>query len=161
MTSLHKEAGFESYLPMIREFISSDTDAVIEAWQRASHLAHPFLTADFLAQEAHNLRHIYVVHAQTWVAEVENKVVGFIALIETDDVCEVGGLFLDPAYHKRGIGKALMDRAVAKKGPLKVEVFRDNAVGRPFYERYGFEMTGSYHHEPSGQMMVQMRYSPS
>lgn len=150
---------------MIREFISSDTDAVVDAWQRASHLAHPFLTPAFLAQEAHNVRHIYVVHAETWVAEVSGQVVGFIALIASEDVCEdiceVGGLFLDPAFHGQGIGKALMDKAVAEKGPLKVEVFQRNSIGRRFYAAYGFVASGEYFHEASGQMILQMRYSPS
>lgn len=146
---------------MIREFISSDTDAVVDAWQRASHLAHPFLTPAFLAQEAHNVRHIYMVHAETWVAEMAGQVVGFIALIASEDVCEVGGLFLDPAFHGQGIGKALMDKAVAEKGPLKVEVFQRNAVGLRFYAAYGFVASDEYFHEGSGQMTLQMRYSPS
>lgn len=146
---------------MIREFISSDTDAVVDAWQRASNLAHPFLTPAFLAQEAHNVRHIYVVHAETWVAEMAGQVVGFIALIASEDVCEVGGLFLDPAFHGQGIGKALMDKAVAEKGPLKVEVFQRNAIGRRFYAAYGFVASGEYFHEASGQMTLQLRYSPS
>lgn len=146
---------------MIREFISSDTDAIVDAWQRASNLAHPFLTPAFLAQEAHNVRHIYVVHAETWVAEISEQVVGFIALIASEDVCEVGGLFLDPAFHGQGIGKALMDKAVAEKGPLKVEVFQRNAIGRRFYAAYGFVASGEYFHEASGQMTLQLRYSPS
>lgn len=146
---------------MIREFISSDTDAVVDAWQRASHLAHPFLTPAFLAQEAHNVRHIYMVHAETWVAEMAGQVVGFIALIASEDVCEVGGLFLDPAFHGQGIGKALMDKAVAEKGPLKVEVFQRNAIGRRFYAAYGFVASGEYFHEASGQVTLQLSYSPS
>ena len=146
---------------MIREFISSDTDAVVDAWQRASNLAHPFLTPAFLAQEAHNVRHIYMVHAETWVAEMAGQVVGFIALIPSEDICEVGGLFLDPAFHGQGIGKTLMDKAVAEKGPLKVEVFQRNAIGRRFYAAYGFVASGEYFHEASGQMTLQLSYSPS
>ncbi|MBV1886418.1 MAG: GNAT family N-acetyltransferase [Parvibaculaceae bacterium] len=150
---------------MIREFISRDTDAVVDAWQRASHLAHPFLTPAFLAQEAHNVRHIYVVHAETWVAEVSGQVVGFVALVPTEDagedVWEVGGLFLDPAFHGQGIGKALMDKAVADKGPLKVEVFQRNSIGRRFYAAYGFVASGEYFHEASDQMTLQLNYSPN
>ncbi|MBV1933823.1 MAG: GNAT family N-acetyltransferase, partial [Parvibaculaceae bacterium] len=100
-------------------------------------------------------------HAETWVAEMEGQVVGFIALIPTEDVWEVGGLFLDPAFHGQGIGKALMDKAVAKKGPLMVEVFQRNSIGRRFYAAYGFVESGEYFHEASGQMTLQLSYSPS
>ena len=60
---------------------------------------------------------------------------------------EIGGLFLDPSRHGKGYGTALVDHAVALKGPLTVEVFRDNAIGRRFYEGYGFEFVADEPHD--------------
>lgn len=136
----------------IREFSLLDSDAVVAIWRKANALAHPFLNEEFVEQEAENLRNIYLVHAQTWLIEHEGGLVGFIAMIEA----QIGGLFLDPAYHGRGLGRAMVDYTHALKGPLNVEVFSQNAIGRRFYDAYGFVETGRYLHEPSGQDTIQM-----
>lgn len=40
---------------MIRKYKASDRDALLEVWQDASALAHPFLSKDFMA-EAERIR---------------------------------------------------------------------------------------------------------
>lgn len=137
---------------LIRPYQAGDTDAVIAAWQKANALAHPFLSQAFVEKVRQDLRGIYLPNAETWVLEEASAVTGFIALFGN----EIGGLFLEPSRHGRGYGKALVDHAVALKGPLKVEVFRDNAIGRRFYERCGFEFAGDEVHEPSGQVSWKM-----
>jgi len=141
---------------MIREYRSEDTDAVVAVWQAATALAHPFLKEDFVAQEAENLRNIYVQIAETWVMEEDGAVVGFIALIGD----EIAGLFLEPAFHGKGLGRAMVDHTVGLKGPLRVEVFERNAIGRRFYERYGFVEAGSYRHEGSTEMTLRLAMPP-
>lgn len=137
---------------MIRKYKTEDTDALIVVWGKANALAHPFLPADFVAQVAEDMRNIYLPNAETWVLEESGLTVGFIALIGN----EIGGLFLDPAHIGKGYGRAMVDFAVALKGPLRVEVFKDNAVGRPFYERYGFVFEEENMHEPSGSLTYKM-----
>lgn len=106
----------------------------------------------FVTQEENNLRTLYLPNAETWVL-VENEVpIGFIALIGD----EIGGLFLEPSAHGRGFGKAMVDYAVDIRGPLRVEVFQKNAIGRRFYERYGFVEVGKYCHEGSGEMTLKL-----
>lgn len=137
---------------MIREFQAKDTDALVAIWLSANSLAHPFLEEAFVTQEENNLRTLYLPNAETWVL-VENEVpIGFIALIGD----EIGGLFLEPSAHGRGFGKALVDHAVDIRGPLRVEVFEKNAIGRRFYERYGFVEVGKYCHEGSGEMTLKL-----
>ncbi|MDO6587416.1 GNAT family N-acetyltransferase [Salipiger sp. 1_MG-2023] len=136
----------------IRPYQAEDIEAVIGVWQRANALAHPFLAADFVAEVHQAMRDIYLPNAETHVLELDGRVAGFIALIGN----EIGGLFLDPALHGRGHGRALVDHAVTLKGPLTVEVFRDNMIGRPFYERYGFQCVADELHEPSGHVSRKM-----
>lgn len=142
---------------MIRRFEKEDTDAVVASWRSASALAHPFLTQAFIDREAENVRNVYLALAETWVTEVDGEVVGFIALIED----MVGGLFLDPAHHGQGYGRAMLDKAVAEKGSLQVEVFKENPRGRRFYTAYGFQGTEEFTHELSGQRTIRMTFTPS
>lgn len=139
---------------MIREYKESDVDAVVAAWRAANALAHPFLSNDFLDKEEGNVRNVYPKFAEIWVQEIDSKVVGFIAMIES----EIGGLFLDPKYHGKGLGREMVDYIVAQKGALTVEVFKDNKIGRAFYNGYGFKKTGEYLHEYSGQMTIKMAF---
>lgn len=141
---------------MIRRYQDGDTDAVVAVWRAAADLAHPFLSNEFQDQEAENVRHVYPQHAEFWVKEIDDRIVGFIALIES----EVGAIFLVPDYHGRGIGRELMDFAVERKGAVTLDVFKENAIGRRFYDAYGFKPVKEYHHEPSGQMMVTMAFDP-
>ncbi|MDA0656336.1 MAG: GNAT family N-acetyltransferase [Proteobacteria bacterium] len=141
---------------MIRKYNTKDVDAVVSSWRLASELAHPFLTPAFLDQEADNIRNVYMAFAKTWVTEVDDRVVGFIALVEN----EIGGLFQDPAYHGQGLGRAMLDMAVADNGALTVEVFKKNVIGRRFYESYGFQTHEEFIHETSGQETIRMSYTP-
>ncbi|MFD3191593.1 GNAT family N-acetyltransferase [Sedimentitalea sp. HM32M-2] len=138
--------------PSIRPYRADDVEPVIAVWQKANALAHPFLAPEFVAEVHQAMRDIYLCNAETYVLEKDGAVAGFIALLGN----EIGGLFLDPSLHGKGYGRVLVDHACALKGPLKVDVFRDNVVGRPFYERYGFEFVADELHEPSGQMNRKM-----
>lgn len=138
---------------MIRHYSQEDTDALLEIWRKASILAHPFLEEAFVKQVAKDMRGIYLPNAETWVMEEEGKPIGFIALVGD----EIGGLFLDPDYHGKGFGRALVDHAFSLKGPLSVEVFEKNRIGRRFYERYGFIEMDRYFHDLSAQVTLKMR----
>jgi putative acetyltransferase len=136
----------------IRRYRYDDLDSVLHIWRAANAVAHPFLGEDFLRAEHDNVRDIYLPAAETWVAEAEGHVVGFISLLGH----QVGGLFLAPAWHGRRIGKALMDTAVAERGTLELDVFAANVIGRRFYDRYGFVDADDYIHTPTGQRVLRL-----
>ena len=137
---------------MIREYTPSDASALVSIWLAASAVAHPFLSEDFIAQEAENLRHVYLPNTRTWVVESDGSPVGFIAMMGN----EIGGLFLDPQHHGKGMGKAMLEHARSFIFPLEVEVFASNEVGRPFYERQGFREVHRYLHDATGQEVIRM-----
>lgn len=137
---------------MIREYEPKDTEALISIWENANAMAHPFLSTAFVAQVKEDMRNVYLPNAETWVLEDNGHPIGFIAMVGN----EIGGLFLDPTQHGKGSGRAMVDHIVALKGPLRVEVFKENAVGRPFYERYGFVFEEEFLHEQSGEVIIKM-----
>ncbi|MGH1456831.1 MAG: GNAT family N-acetyltransferase [Alphaproteobacteria bacterium] len=135
---------------LIRHYKDTDLSAVMSAWESANALAHPFLEKGFVDKLRHDIPNIYLPNADVWVSEYNGKVVGFIALIEN----EVGAIFVDTQFHKLGIGKTLMDKAVSLHPKLEVDVFTDNAMGRRFYSSYGFtQMLEKTHEETKMQVL--------
>jgi putative acetyltransferase len=139
----------------IRQYMSSDLSAVLSAWETATRLAHSFMTDEFIAQERINVAEVYMPNTETWVAVVKGEVVGFIALMGS----EVGAIFLQPEYHGRRIGKALMDKAQELHGDLEVVVAKENPIGRKFYSQYGFHFLEEIFHEPTGQKMLRLKFT--
>ncbi len=142
---------------MIRKFRETDCEAIIEVWFAAIQVATPFLSDEFLAEERDNIRKIWLPKAETWVFEAEDRVAGFISLIGN----EVGAIFVDPDEQGRGIGRALMDHAASLRDFLYLDIFEENAVGRRFYDRYGFQFERKYVHEQTGHMQIRLSYRPN
>lgn len=139
---------------MIRSYQPDDEEQVLEVWFAAASLAHPFLTPEFMAEERETIRSVYMPITQTWVYEQAGRVVGFISLLEN----EVGAIFVAPTFQGRGVGRTLMDWARAQHPVLELEVFAANHLGRAFYDRYGFTYLSQHVHEPTGQMLLRLRY---
>lgn len=139
----------------LRQYRETDLEAVLSSWEVATRLAHEFMTDDFIAQERKNVAEVYLPNTDTWVAESEGEVKGFIALMGN----EVGAIFLQPDCHGKGAGKALMDKAQELHGDLEVEVFKENIIGRKFYSKYGFDLIEEKLHEPTGQQVLRLKFT--
>ncbi len=66
---------------MIRKYNENDMDSVLEIWLNASVKAHDFISAEFWESQVENMRNIYIPASETYVYEVESKVVGFLRTI--------------------------------------------------------------------------------
>ena len=141
---------------VIRNYQERDLKDLLIAWEGASRIAHSFMPEDFFDKERYNIPNLYLPNADTWVAVVDDKVVGFIALIEN----EVGGLFVDPSYHGIGIGRALMNKGQELHGDLEVDVFKKNSIGRRFYDQYGFKFLSEKIWEDTGDIILRLAFSP-
>jgi ribosomal protein S18 acetylase RimI-like enzyme len=118
---------------ILRPYAPADLDAVMGVWRRASEAGHPFLAAD-LDADAELVRTLYIPGAEIIVAEADGRILGFVALVGSF----VGGLFVDPAAHRRGVGRRLMAHAEAARGPLTLEVYHANLAARVFYGALGY-----------------------
>lgn len=143
-------------LTMIRPFQDGDIDAVVSIWRESSDFAHPFLSKAFQDKESKNVRNVYPKFAKIWVKVADDEIIGFIAMIDT----EVGAIFVRPSRHGQGHGRDLMNFVVEQYGAVTLDVFKQNTVGRRFYDKYGFKMTSEYTHEPSGQLTLKLAYCP-
>lgn len=138
---------------MIRKREENDVDTIINIWFESQNLAHPFLEKSFVEKVRKDLREIYLPNTDTWVYEEEGKIVGFISMIEN----EIGGLFVKPDHHSKGIGSKLVDLVRMDHENLEVEVFEKNRIGRSFYLKYGFTEIKTYYHKESNQMMLRLQ----
>ncbi|MDW3098115.1 MAG: GNAT family N-acetyltransferase [Alphaproteobacteria bacterium] len=145
----------------LRAYAETDLDAVMAAWESATLVGHPFLSETFKDTERYNIPNVYLPNTETWVCECGGEVVGFIALIVGEGTTEVGAIFVQPGSHGTGAGRMLMDKARDIHGKLELDVFKENAVGRRFYDAYGFVPVSERFHEDSGHMMLRLRYPAS
>lgn len=137
---------------MIRKYRQADLDALIDVWYSASKIAHYFLDNTSFERERVNIVSTYLPEAETWIYELDEKVVGFIALIGN----EVGGLFVHPQYQGKGIGRSLMDHASKTRNKLVLNVFEDNLSAIRFYNKYGYIKIEEVLHEETGKNQFRM-----
>ena len=138
---------------MIRRYGDDDLDNLLEVWHQASVIAHHFMDEDFFAGEREAIQSDHLPIAETWVYELDGKVVGFISLLGH----HVGAIFVHPTMQRKGIGRSLMDHAQSLYGPLELEVFKANRVGRAFYDQYGFKVVEEYFYGAVEQPMLKMQ----
>ena len=139
----------------IQKYCSSQIGSVINIWELATEVGHPFLSKEFLHSEKKNIPDVYIPNGNVWVVIIDNNVVGFSILHGN----EVGALFVLPEFHGRGVGYALMNKAHEMHNKLKVEVFKENAVGTKFYARYGFNLVREYFHKESEMVMLCLEHT--
>ena len=138
---------------MIRKHQETDLETILDVWHQSSTLAHPFLDEAFVEKATKAMREMYIPNSETWVYEEDGIIIGFIGMMGN----EIGGLFVLPDHHSKGIGKQLVDFISELHEELEVEVFKENKIGRAFYNKYGFQVIKEDLHEESGQEIIRMK----
>ncbi|MEH6535553.1 MAG: GNAT family N-acetyltransferase [Psychroserpens sp.] len=138
---------------MIRKHTALDLEQIISIWYESSTLAHPFLSSSFVEKVKSDMTNIYIPNSETWVYEIDNSVVGFISMIDN----EIGGLFVLPNNHSKGIGTKLVNFIKKNYSELEVEVFEKNYIGRAFYDKYGFKIIKKYNHLESCNNVLRLK----
>ncbi|CNI96475.1 MULTISPECIES: GNAT family N-acetyltransferase [Yersinia] len=123
---------------MIRRAIPADIPRLIDIWESAVRKTHLFLTEADIQFYLPQVRDIYLPALEVWLFENTEGTVGLIGL----DGRKVEMLFVDPALHSRGIGKALLAHAQHLKGKLSVDVNEQNPAALAFYLHCGFVKIG-------------------
>ena len=93
-------------------------------------------------------------------------VVGYIALYQVRDEAFVENLCVSEACRRQGIGKALVERALAHceangASFLSLEVRRSNTAALGLYESFGFDLEGTrknYYSDPEEDALILTRY---
>lgn len=80
-----------------------------------------------------------------WVAEEEEKIIGFCMAMRKGKYNRVGAIYVLPAYQGKGLGRLLIEKAfgwLGNKKNILVNVARYNKQAIDFYKKFGFIETG-------------------
>ncbi|EKT4478668.1 MULTISPECIES: acetyltransferase [Pseudomonas] len=124
---------------IIRQGIAADYPQLLDIWLRAVRATHHFLQPSDIDALLPQLRDVYFPAVELWVAvDPDDQPLGFIGFNEN----HVEMLFVDPAHHRQGIGRALLDFGRQSRSAMSVDVNEQNPQATAFYQRYGFVQTG-------------------
>jgi GNAT superfamily N-acetyltransferase len=116
----------------------------LEALQRRASLALGEYNEQLEAEpDAIQLPLEQIERGEVIVAELDDRLAGFAAVLIDDDLADLDGLFVEPELWRQGIGAALVDVAVheARRQGLAMTVVA-NPSARHFYEKCGFTVEG-------------------
>lgn len=132
---------------MIRPAVPEDAARNLQIWREAVRATHDFLTPEDLAAiDALVAEHLPAM--ASWVkTDAHGRPLGFMALAGA----HIDALFVDPASHGRGIGRALVAHARTLHPDLTVDVNEQNPLATGFYERLGFRRTGRSETDDQGR----------
>lgn len=106
----------------------------------------------------------YIGSSPVWVAEVEGAPAGFLGLVHTDGRWHLEHLWVLPAFHGRGLGRALFAEAVKQARAVGATELRIRADpnAEPFYLKMGATRVGLEVYELLGKIrreVPQLTYS--
>lgn len=120
---------------------------MVEIWRAAVDATHDFLTPEDRIEIDEAVQG-FLPSTPLWVAVDEtDQALGFMML--SDDRMEA--LFIDSAYHRQGIGRALVGHALQLQPAITTEVNEQNAQAVGFYEHLGFVRTGRREADDEGR----------
>ena len=122
----------------LRASTPADGERVIQIWREAVDATHDFLSAEDRAAIEVQVQ-AFLPQASLWLAvDDRDRAIGFMGLSGS----HIDSLFIDPAHRGAGVGRRLVDQAIALHPIATVDVNEQNEQAVSFYRRLGFAPTG-------------------
>lgn len=117
-----------------RDSTEQDLPRVMEIWRKAVDATHDFLDPKDRAEIEAELWAFLPQASLSLTVDAEGVPQGFMLLHEG----HLEALLIHPEQHGKGIGKALISRALAQQPGLTTDVNEQNGCALGFYEHVGF-----------------------
>ena len=122
----------------IRLSRADEQGRLFQIWRDAVDATHHFLSPEDRAAIEEQVQ-AFLRQMPLWLAtDANGHVVGFMGLSHS----HMDSLFIDPAFHGLGVGRMLVEHAIALYPALATDVNEQSAQAMGFYERLGFVRTG-------------------
>ncbi|MCF6371073.1 acetyltransferase [Rhizobium halophilum] len=122
----------------IRKSTASDGDRVLSIWRASVDATHDFLSHHD-RQEIEKMLHGFLPSAPLLLAvDPSQGTVGFMLVANG----HLEALFVHPACFGAGVGRQLVEHALALHPGLTTDVNEQNSKALGFYQRLGFVQTG-------------------
>lgn len=122
----------------LRASTSRDAARILDIWSRAVDATHGFLLPADRAAIGEEVKAFLPQAPLTLAVNAADHALGFMFVHEG----HMEALFIDPDHHGKGIGRALVESALALHPALTTDVNEQNGEALSFYRRLGFEPTG-------------------
>ena len=117
----------------------SQFERLVAVWESSVRATHRFLQESDIAALRPLLLNAYLPNLRVVIARDDVGIIhGFLGV----DKNRIEMLFVDDASRGKGIGKMLLQYAIAEFGVNEVDVHEQNPQGGAFYRHMGFEQVG-------------------
>lgn len=106
----------------IRKMREEEIPLLATIWLDVSISAHHFIAPHYWEKNKLKMIENYLPNSEVFVAEIENEVVGFIALVND----YLAALFVAEKQQEKGLGRALLEFAKASRTQLLLRVYQKN-----------------------------------
>lgn len=142
----------------VRAGTAEDVPRALAIWRDAVDATHGFLTPEDRREIDAMVANEFLPNTELWLIDDEDgRAAGFLVM----DGDMIDALFIDPAFHGRGYGTALLEHALTLAPEALVDASEqaDNAL--PFYEARGFVRIGRSETDPQGRPypLIHLRYA--
>ena len=123
---------------ILRQSEPRDLERCSEVYSLSARLAFPWRPPEETAPDRFPDS---IQDEELWVAEMERGIVGLVSIYRPDSF--VHHLYVDPALHRRGIGRALLSLALARcGGHAELKCQEANREACLVYTRLGWRPVG-------------------
>ncbi|ATF95020.1 Uncharacterized N-acetyltransferase YjaB [Cedecea neteri] len=122
---------------MIQPFNVGEMDVLMALWLESTIGGHPFIPESYWYDSLNLVRNVYIPQSKTWVYLHQQKMVGFISVMDRQFI---GALFVSPSFTGQGVGGELLEKVKAEYPALSLEVYQKNRRAVHFYHRHGFHI---------------------
>ena len=122
---------------MILPFKPYQLDTLMSLWLESTISGHPFIAESYWHDSYSVVRDVYIPHSETWVCMQEERMTGFISIIDRQFI---GALFVASSHTGNGVGGQLLKHVQSLYPGLSLEVYQKNQRAVHFYHHMGFRI---------------------
>lgn len=139
----------------IRKMTKEDIQILADIWLKTSFKAHDFIAQEYWINNRPLMVKNYLPNADVYVAEQENVILGFVALIDN----HMAAIFVDDKQQGKGIGSSLLKHVKKLRTSLTLNVYQKNEESVLFYKSRNFTITSETVDEPTGEKEFIMQWN--